>query len=113
MRVVDGRNAAGNDVAVQPRDFSDQTAREVDLAIRQLIDDNYQRARELLSARRQILEQGVKMLLERETITPDDFPPLLPAPEPSPEPSPELAAQPSASRLPGPDPTGSADMTRT
>ncbi len=68
-------------VGVQPRDYSDETAREVDLAVRQMIDDNYQRARELLSARRETLEQGVKMLLERETITPDDFPPLLPASE--------------------------------
>lgn len=61
-----------------PRDHSEATAREVDLAVRGLLDAAYQRAIALLSEARTNLEAGARLLLERETITPDDFPPLKP-----------------------------------
>jgi len=70
-----------NMLDVRPKDYSEATAREVDLAVRELIADAYQRARTILEERRPDLEEGVKLLLERETITPDEFPPLLPADE--------------------------------
>jgi len=63
---------------VTPRDYSEQTAREVDLAVRDLIEGAYGRAKALLTERRADLEAGTKLLLERETITPDDFPALKP-----------------------------------
>ncbi|NAZ38384.1 cell division protein FtsH, partial [Rubellimicrobium sp. CFH 75288] len=66
--------------ALTPRDYSEATAREVDLAVRELIDAAYARAKELLAARRADLEAGTKLLLERETITPEDFPALRPLP---------------------------------
>ncbi|WP_194743978.1 ATP-dependent zinc metalloprotease FtsH [Thermaurantiacus tibetensis] len=59
-----------------PRDHSEATAREVDLAVRDLIATAYERAKTLLAARRADLEAGARLLLERETITPEDFPPL-------------------------------------
>ena len=59
-----------------PRDYSEATAREVDLALREMIDAAYARAKDVLSARRADLEAGARLLLERETITPDDFPAL-------------------------------------
>lgn len=59
-----------------PRDHSEATAREVDLAVRGLIDAAYLRALDLLRARRDVLEAGAALLLEHETITPDDFAPL-------------------------------------
>lgn len=59
-----------------PREHSEATAREVDLAVRGLLDTAYGRALDLLRAQRATLEQGVALLLERETITPDDFAPL-------------------------------------
>ena len=62
--------------AITPRDHSEETAREVDLAVRDLIDRAYQRAKELLAARRGDLDAGTALLLERETITPEDFPAL-------------------------------------
>jgi cell division protease FtsH len=62
------------------KDYSEATAREVDLAVRQLIDDAYIRAKEILSQHRADLDAGVALLLERETITPDDFAPLRRAP---------------------------------
>ncbi|MFN3993128.1 MAG: ATP-dependent zinc metalloprotease FtsH [Tabrizicola flagellatus] len=65
---------------LSPRDYSEATAREVDLAVRELIDAAYARAKQVLTERRADLEAGTKLLLERETITPDDFPPLKPMP---------------------------------
>ena len=61
-----------------PREHSEATAREVDLAVRAALDRAYARALELLEARRSDLEAGTRLLLERETITPEDFPPLRP-----------------------------------
>ncbi len=62
--------------AFTPRDHSEETAREVDLAVRDLIDRAYIRAKALLAARRADLDAGTGLLLERETITPEDFPAL-------------------------------------
>jgi cell division protease FtsH len=66
-------------VTLSPRDHSEATAREVDLAIRGLVDTAYRRALALLSERRADLEAGARLLIERETITPEDFAPLRPA----------------------------------
>ncbi len=66
----------GNQLGVRPRDYSEATAREVDLAIRAMIDEAYRVAKEMLSARIEDLKAGARLLLERETITPADFAPL-------------------------------------
>ena len=58
------------------KDYSEATAREVDLAVRKLIEEAYARAKEILTRRRTDLDAGAALLLERETITPDDFAPL-------------------------------------
>ncbi len=58
------------------RDYSETTAREVDLAVRKMLDDAYVAAKDLLRFRMVDLRAGAILLLERETITPDDFPPL-------------------------------------
>jgi cell division protease FtsH len=68
-----------NVLNVRQRDYSEDTAREVDLTERKLIAEAYDRAKDLLTKRRKDLEAGAKLLLEKETITPDDFPPLRPA----------------------------------
>ena len=64
------------------KDYSEQTAREVDLCVRELIDEAFRRARALLEQRRSDLEAGAQLLLERETLTPEDFPALAGAPAP-------------------------------
>ncbi len=61
----------------QSRDFSEATAREVDLAVRTQIEDAYLAAKEILGAKMADLKAGAKMLLERETLTPADFAPLM------------------------------------
>ena len=67
-----------NVVALREKDYSEATAREIDLAIKSLIDEAYERAKEVLNRRRKDLDAGTRLLLDRETITPEDFPALLP-----------------------------------
>lgn len=59
-----------------PREYSEDTAREIDLAVRALVEQAFDGATVVLTRRRDELEAGAAMLLERETITPDDFPAL-------------------------------------
>ncbi|WEX12085.1 ATP-dependent zinc metalloprotease FtsH [Chelativorans sp. AA-79] len=63
-------------IGIRPRDYSEATAREVDLAIREMIDEAYAMAKDMLRGRMADLKAGAELLLERETITPADFPPL-------------------------------------
>jgi cell division protease FtsH len=63
-----------NVMAVREKDYSEETAREIDIVVRRLIEEAYARAKEILTDRAAELESGVKLLLERETITPEDFP---------------------------------------
>ena len=57
------------------KDYSDETAREIDVALKELIEDSYVRAKALLLEHRPLLDQGARLLLEKETLTPEDFPP--------------------------------------
>lgn len=52
------------------------TTREIDVAVRDLLANAFDRARDILRARRADLEAGAQLLLKRETLTADDFPPL-------------------------------------
>ncbi|MGO4910329.1 ATP-dependent zinc metalloprotease FtsH [Pseudorhodobacter sp. W20_MBD10_FR17] len=58
------------------RDYSEQTAREVDLAVRQLIEDAYANAKSILTTHMVDLKAGATLLLEKETITPLEFAPI-------------------------------------
>ncbi|GEO84629.1 MULTISPECIES: ATP-dependent zinc metalloprotease FtsH [Alphaproteobacteria] len=60
----------------RPKDYSEATAREVDLAVRKMIAEAYVAAKQALEQRMEELETGAKLLLERETLTPDDYAPL-------------------------------------
>ncbi|MGE3774606.1 MAG: ATP-dependent zinc metalloprotease FtsH [Gammaproteobacteria bacterium] len=66
----------GEGLAFRPaqRGHSEATAREIDLAVKALVDAAYAKARSLLEARRALLERGINELLARETLTPADFP---------------------------------------
>jgi cell division protease FtsH len=67
-------------IGLREKDYSEETAREVDLSVRALIDGAYARAKALLQSRRAELEQGAQLLLEKETLTPEEFPALRPPP---------------------------------
>lgn len=58
------------------KDYSEETAREVDLAVRQLIADAYEQAKTILTAHMSDLKAGAALLLENETITPEEFRPI-------------------------------------
>jgi cell division protease FtsH len=60
------------------------TAREIDLAVRDLVAHAFDRASEILKSRKIDLDRGAQLLLARETITADDFPAIRPAPAPAP-----------------------------
>jgi cell division protease FtsH len=56
-------------VGSEKGDYSEQTAREIDCEVRRIIDEQYERVRKLLEAKKAALEQGAKLLLEREVIS--------------------------------------------
>ena len=55
---------------------AEATGREIDLAVRDLIEDADNRARSILESHRKELEDGVALLLANETLTAEDFAPL-------------------------------------
>lgn len=64
--------APQNQVASAAQD----TNREIDLAVRDLIEAGDACAREILTIRRADLDAGARLLIEKETLTADEFPPL-------------------------------------
>ena len=53
---------------------AETTAREIDVAVRDIIASAFERATEILQSRRLDLDEGVKLLLTRETLTVEEFP---------------------------------------
>ena len=53
---------------------AETTAREIDVAVRDIIAGAFERATEILQSRRLDLDEGVKLLLTRETLTVEEFP---------------------------------------
>jgi len=49
-------------------DYSEETAREIDSEIKRIIDEQYERVKRLLGEKKAVVQQGAKMLLEREVI---------------------------------------------
>jgi cell division protease FtsH len=62
----------GRDMQSEP-DYSDDIARQIDVEIRRIIEDAYQRAKDILSEHRLALENITQILLRRETIERDEF----------------------------------------
>jgi cell division protease FtsH len=56
----------------------DTTVREIDLAVRDVIAEAFDRATEILRSRRADLDKGAEMLLTRETVTAEEFPAIRP-----------------------------------
>ncbi len=55
------------------RRYSEETAREIDCAVRDIVDEAFKRAVAGLQDRREILEKAAKELLEKETLTETDL----------------------------------------
>ena len=59
------------------RSYSEETARLVDLEVKAIIDEQYERVTELLLTHREQIDRIVDVLLERETLHADEFEALL------------------------------------
>src|SRR6202012_5178442 len=57
----------GRDIA-QHRDYSEQTAQTIDREVRDIVERNYRRAREILTTKLETLHELAKALLEYETL---------------------------------------------
>jgi len=57
--------------------YAEETAREIDMAVRDLVDGAFQRARLLLLQNRDLLQEGAQRLLEKETLSDGDLTGLL------------------------------------
>ena len=73
---------------------AETTAREIDVAVRDIVAHAFDRAIDILKARRGDLDKGAELLLSRESLTVDDFPPIR---SPRPPTEPRLAVVPAAS----------------
>ena len=62
----------GRDLA-HPRKFSEETANEIDLEVKEIIEKCHERARQLINENREVLEKTAKLLLEKEKITKEEF----------------------------------------
>ena len=60
----------------QRRDYSEETAHEIDCAMRDILDAAYQRASEILTKHQSVLKETAQRLLENETLTADELPEL-------------------------------------
>lgn len=62
-------------------EVSDETQREIDLAIKTRVETAFSRAKDLLVTHRKDLDAGAELLLSKETLTDQDFPAIRPASE--------------------------------
>lgn len=58
---------------LEARKYSEETAREIDCAVRELLSQAFDRALLILKCRREELERSASILLARETLTNDDL----------------------------------------
>jgi cell division protease FtsH len=58
------------------REFSEETAREIDCAVRELVSAAHECALAVLRQNRRALAEGARLLLEKETLTREELPPL-------------------------------------
>src|SRR3954467_3723127 len=67
-----GQPFLGREFSAEP-DYSDEIAREIDDEIRRIVESAHQRARDILTNRRQSLGTISQILLKRETIEKEEF----------------------------------------
>ncbi len=70
-------SAYGQPIAEQ-REISEDTAREIDLAVRGRVEQAFADAIGILKGHRATLDSGAALLLEKETLTTEDFPEIEP-----------------------------------
>ncbi|MDW8276952.1 MAG: ATP-dependent zinc metalloprotease FtsH [Anaerolineales bacterium] len=71
----------GREISEQ-RDYSEAVAEQIDREVRRIVDEAYQRARSILLEYRKQLDDVAHLLLEKETITREEFEQVFPPPVP-------------------------------
>ena len=66
----------------EQRDYSESVAEKIDIEVKQLVGDAYQRAKDILLKHRDVLETLAEKLLENETIDVKGLDEIFPVPEP-------------------------------
>jgi cell division protease FtsH len=69
--------------AMPARQFSEETAREIDLAVRDIVKRALDSALEILTRRREVLTRGAEALLRQETLSAEELGSLMDAPVPA------------------------------
>ena len=59
--------------APRPREYSEATAREIDLSVREIVAASRGKALAVLRERKDVLERGARLLLEKETLAEADL----------------------------------------
>ena len=55
------------------KDYSEETAREIDNEVKRIVDESYQKVNTMLSEKKELLEKVAQTLLEKETIDGDEL----------------------------------------
>ncbi|MEB3340453.1 ATP-dependent zinc metalloprotease FtsH3 [Okeania sp.] len=71
-----GNMFLGRDI-MSERDFSEETAAAIDDEVRNLVDQAYRRAKEVLEGNRHVLDKLAEMLVDKETVDSDELQELL------------------------------------
>lgn len=82
----------GMTASTQSNSMSDDTAREIDREIREIVERNYQRATEILESDMERLHAMAKWLIEYETLSPEQVSDIMDGREPRP---PEVTPEPT------------------
>ena len=62
-----------NQFVQKSREYSEETAREIDVAVREIVDGVYRKTKGLLARERGLLERWAQRLLEKETLLEDEL----------------------------------------
>ena len=71
-----GNMFMGRDIMTE-RDFSEETASMIDGEVRELVDEAYRRAKDILVSHRGVLDQLAQMLIDKETVDSEELQDLL------------------------------------
>ena len=67
---------------ISSKEYSEETARKIDEEVKRIIDQTYQRTKELLLSKKDKLEELARLLLEKEVVEEADLKKILHPPEP-------------------------------
>ena len=81
----------GREISEQ-RDYSEEVAEKIDQEVGKLVNDAYEKAREILSTYRTQLDAVAQKLIEVETLSREEFEQIFPTPTPKKSGTPELVA---------------------